>query len=99
MGFEIAEAVPVHGCGEIDLGDGDVAPVVGLRDDVAVVVEDAGDHPIVLRGVGVGAAGDEDVVFAGAGTGEHGIAAPNRPGDDLRAADGERAGDLGKKPS
>lgn len=48
LGFEIAEAVPVGAFVEIDFGDGQRAPFFRLGEHASVVVEDAGDHPVVL---------------------------------------------------
>ena len=58
--------------GKVDLGDGDLAPLLRLRDRLAGVVEDGGDHPVALR-IGVGAADDVDVVLAGAGRASSGL--------------------------
>ena len=48
LGFEIAEAVPVGALVQIDFGDGQRAPFFRLGEHAPVVVEDAGDHPVVL---------------------------------------------------
>ena len=95
--FEIPQAVPMRGRIEIDFGDSHGAKHIRLRQHVAVVIEDAGDHPLVLGRIGVGAADDVNVVFAGACSGQHGIAAPHGPGNDFSPMDGQSAGHFGEE--
>src|SRR5947207_13274272 len=46
LGLEVAEADPLQPPVEVHLGDRDRAPVLGLRDHFAGVVEDGRGHPI-----------------------------------------------------
>jgi hypothetical protein len=94
--LEVAEALPVEAAVEVDLGDGEAAPLVGLCQRLAVVAVDGGDHP-VSGGIGVGAADQIHVVFTGAGGTEQGIAAPHRPRNHLRSIVAESPGDLGEE--
>ena len=80
----VAEALTVEAAVEVNLGDGNSAPIVRLCQWLAIVAVDGGDHP-VGRGIGVGAADNVDMVFTGKCGTRQGVAAPHRPGDDLTA--------------
>ena len=96
LGFEVAQAVPMQRLLQFDLCDGDCGPFGGLRNHFAIPAINAGDGPI--RGnVRVSAADEIRVIFRGSGGGQERIAAPYRPGNDLRSAIAQFPGDLRKK--
>src|SRR5688500_4255138 len=80
--FEIAKPGPVRGFIEIDFRNGNRAPLFRLREQAAIVADDAAEHP-VARNVFVRAAHDVNLIFAGARAALLWIAAPDWPRDDL----------------
>ena len=96
--LEIPEAVPAEALVEIHLSEGHCAPFLCLRQRASVVTVHGGYHP-VAGGIGVRAADDVDVILASARRAQHGITAPNRPGDHLRAVIAEAAGNFRKETS
>ena len=68
LGFEVAEAWPVHALDRDRLRPRQCVPhSLGLRQRLAVVIEDGRDHPVFARSFVVGAGNDIHVVLAGAG--------------------------------
>src|SRR5712691_10578543 len=96
LGPEIAQAWPEGSGVQIDLGHRNGSPFLRVRDGLAGMVEDGGDHPVAGDRL-VSAADEVDVIFAGAGAGEQRVAAPDGPGDDFRAAVAQLAGDFGEE--
>lgn len=94
--FEIAETVPVEALVQINLGDGDGAPVLGLRKRFAIMAVNSRDHP-VTGGIGVCAANDINVILAGACRAKDWVAAPHGPRDNLRTVVAEVARDFREK--
>src|SRR4051812_11499691 len=78
LGLEVAQAVPLQALIEVNLGDDDGAPGLGVDDRLAIVSVDRGQNP-VTRNVFVSAAHQIDVVFARSGTGEQRVTSPYRP--------------------
>src|SRR4051812_24622909 len=94
--LENTQAVPVLSLFQIDLGHGYRAPVLALREHLAVVSEHRADHPVRLH-VAIRAAHDIHMVLARTRLGKQWIAAPDRPCDDLSAIERELARDLGEE--
>ena len=96
-GAEIAQVVRSDaGPTQIDFRDGHRAPGLGLRNRFAGLVEHGRDHPPVPR-FHERAADEIDMVLTGTGLGQQRIAAPHRPGNDLRAAFRQFSRDFGKE--
>src|SRR5579859_6203926 len=87
FGLEISQADPLRAVVEIDLSNGNGAPILGLGDRLAAMVEHRRDHPVV-RDILIGAADEVYVILTGPGASQQRVASPNRPGDHLRTVNG-----------
>src|SRR5262249_51783547 len=85
--LEVAETDPLRAPAQVHLRERYRAPVLGVCDRLAGVVENRGNHP-VPRDVLVGTAHHVDVVLASPGPGQKRVAAPHGPGDHFGTAIG-----------
>ena len=96
LALKITEALPKQWSVQVDFRDGNRAKFFGVSDRVPAVIKHCRNHPV--RGlICISAADDVHVIFAGARLSQHGIAAPDWPGDDFRSIVAELSGDFRKE--